>query len=79
MAQNFNRAGDYIRTQLQDGIKTYCIFDGNDRLQYQYDAPLDAVTGSPCLVTQYGYILLTGRVEKRKEYLGVWDSTWDLP
>lgn len=75
----FVKVADFIKTQLQEGVKEYFVFDGLDRVTDFYTAPVDAITGSPCLRTRYSYVSTSSRVEKVLEVLATWDATWDMP
>jgi len=67
-----------LTTQRNELVKQYLVYDGNQRVIEVYTAPTDAGDGIPCTLTQYTYVGLTSRVEKRKESMSLWDATWDI-
>jgi hypothetical protein len=73
---------DISKTQLlivkrNELTKQYQELDGQDRPVYVYEAPVIAVTGSPCLVTEYIYQNPTSSIIKgKKEAYASWDETW---
>lgn len=69
---------DYLRTIKFEALKLYRVYDVNNRVVQQYEAPTNAKTGDLCLKTQYSYISTSARVEKVKESLSTWDTSWDL-
>lgn len=68
---------DYSRTIKHEALKLYRIYDASQRVVQQFEAPINAVTGDLCLKTQYAYIGSSLRVQKMKESLAYWDSSWD--
>ena len=57
--------------------KQYQEIDGQNRPVRIYDAPVNAVTGTPCKVTEYIYQNATSNVFKgKKEGYATWDITW---
>jgi hypothetical protein len=62
----------------KEGIKTKSFYDGSNRLTSRYEAFANADNGSPCLKTEYTYNGTTTTVDKSKESVAVWDSSWDL-
>lgn len=75
---NFTTATDFIRPHANEAVKTYSTYDGSNRLEYHYTALADAEHGAQCLVTQYTYDGGSSRVQKTKESLATWDSSWDI-
>jgi hypothetical protein len=49
-------ARDKIKSMMNEGIKTFTIYDASDRAEEVYEAGLHAVVGDPCLITLYKYI-----------------------
>ena len=70
---------DYLRTIRYEALKLFRVYDNLNRVIAQYEAPLTAKTGDLCMKTQYSYVSTSSRVEKMKESLDSWDSSWDLP
>lgn len=68
-----------IKTALEQGVKTYSVYDGSSRLVGFYEAPSDATNGTNCLLTEYGYVGASSRVEKTRESIAQWNSAYDLP
>lgn len=57
--------------------KQYQELDGQDRPVRVYEARVGAVTGTPCLVTEYIYQNPTSTVFKgKKEAYSTWNVTW---
>jgi len=65
-----------LKTQKHELVKQYLVLDGSDRVSKIYTAPTDAVTGTPCEVTEYIYYLTTTIVIGRKEGKATWDASW---
>lgn len=72
------KARDFVVSHLKEAIKSYYAYDGSNRLEYAYTAHPDAEHGDACLGTQYAYDGATDRVQKSKEFLTTWDSSWDI-
>lgn len=66
-----------IKTKENELMKQYVELDGQDRPVRIYEASVIAVTGSPCLVTEYIYQNPTSTVFRgKKEGLSTWDASW---
>ena len=78
MSEALNKTRDFIISAMGEGKKTYTALDGSSRPEYIYQAPLHAAHGNACLVTQYEYYTTTTTVKKTKEYVGTWDSSYDI-
>lgn len=64
-------------TRENEITKQYQEIDGQNRPVRIYEASVIAVTGSPCLVTEYIYYNPTSTVYKgMKEAYATWDATW---
>ena len=74
----FKRPSDFIRTQLNEAVKQYLVYDAFYRMIEIYVAPVDAVNTDPCLKTTYEYSGASVRIVKSKESIAAWDSTWDI-
>jgi len=67
-----------LRTLLNEPSKTYIVFDGANRIWKVWQAPTDAINGTPALLTEYIYTSPTSTVvQAEKEVLSVWDSSYD--
>ena len=60
--------------------KSFIVYDANNppRMIELYEAPTDAVAGSPCVKTTFAYVGTTSRVEKSKEEPAQWDASYDI-
>ena len=72
------KARDFAGASAKDAIKTKSLYDLSGRLEYFHVAQIHAENGDPCFSTQYTYVGITGSVDKSKEYVGAWLSTWDI-
>lgn len=66
-----------LKTNLKERVKQYCVYDASGRMTDAYEAHADAVDGTPCIHTQYEYDGTSGRILKRRELNGEWDSSYD--
>lgn len=74
-----NEEGKHLlKTGFKEPIKTYITYDVSNRMEFIYEASSDAIDGAPCIVTQYAYDGGSTRIEKSKESVGAWDSSWDI-
>lgn len=53
-------------------------YDGQGRLQYLYEAPIDTKNGSPCMVTKFVYVGATTTMDSSAEFETTWNSAWDM-
>lgn len=67
-----------LKSGFHQYIKMYIEYDGSNRAQYVYEAPVGTVDGGPCIKTTYEYVGATTKVQKMKEEDDVWDATWDI-
>lgn len=66
-----------ITTKANELMKQYVELDLQDRPVRVFEASVIAVTGSPCLVTEYIYQNATSTVFKgKKEAISTWDASW---
>lgn len=66
-----------ILTKEGNIMKQYQLLDGQNRPLRIYEALSNAVTGSPCLVTEYIYQNGTSTTIKgKKESYSTWDVSW---
>ncbi len=69
---------EFVKTHLNEAIKTYMAYDGSSRLEYIYVAGIDTANGEACMGTQYTYSGTSSRVVKSKEFKSTWNSSWDI-
>lgn len=69
---------EHLITGNKELIKQYITYDSSNRMEYVYEARSDAITGTPCLLTQYAYSGVTTRVTKMKESASTWSSSYDI-
>jgi hypothetical protein len=69
---------ELLKSHLKELMKSYYEYDGLSRLSKVFDAHIDTVHNSPCLITEYEYEGATARITKRKEYYGTWDSSYEI-
>lgn len=73
---NYSKTQQIITNEKELTIQ-YQLLDGQQRPLRIYEAPVTAITGTPCLVTEYIYQNGTSVIIKgKKESYGVWDSSW---
>ena len=72
------KATDFIKSQMAEGVKTYSVYDGSNRLSDVYTAMVDTEHGEQCIRTQYTYYDSTTRIKQTKESLATWNSSWDI-
>lgn len=66
----------FVRTAFGEFIKQYFTYDGSDRVSVVYEAPRNAVTGTPCSMTTYTYWGTSTRVKLVVEDKATWDTAW---
>lgn len=69
---------ELLKSQAMELVKQYITYDASSRCEYVYTAHLGAITGSSCTITRYVYDGTSTRITKRKEYYGLWDSSYDI-
>lgn len=68
-----------LRSQSQTYVKTFTVYDGQDREIEIYTAPTNAEHGAVCTKVTMAYRNPTStQVEKYKEERAAWDSSWDV-
>jgi hypothetical protein len=72
------RARDFLKTHLQETVKSHMVWDGSGRMATHYTADADSADGDPCIRTDYQYDGTTGRTTGMKESLSTWDEDWDF-
>lgn len=79
MAGSTSATTQQLRTQAEELIKSYTLFDGVGRPDIIYTAPTDLADGGPCSQVKYEYVNATSsKVLKMKESNATWDATWDI-
>lgn len=79
MAGSNSLTTQQLKTQSEEFIKTYTLYDGIGRPDIIYTAPTDLEHSGNCSQVKYEYINLTSfKVLKMKESNGIWDSAWDI-
>jgi hypothetical protein len=68
----------HLKTNRNELVKQYIVYDGNGRMTDVYEARNDAEDGTPCLRTQYTYDGASSRIEKRLETLDTWLAAYDI-
>lgn len=58
--------------------KSKFSYDGSNRLEYIYEADPMQVDNGPCLVTRFSYVGATSQIAYSLEYVGQWDSAWEV-
>jgi len=71
-----NTAEELLTLHKNGLVKVYQEYDGSGRPFRVYSTHTNAVTGSPCVVTEYIYIGITTQIKGRKEGYTTWDATW---
>lgn len=69
---------EMLKSHLNELVKNYIEFDGNNRMSKVYTAKSDAANNDPCMVTEYIYTSPTSTTLKAlKEGHATWNSAWD--
>lgn len=68
----------HLKTQAHELVKQHIEFDASNRVEYVYTAHADLADGKPCSVVRYSYDGVSSRVVYMKEYVGTWDSAWEI-
>ena len=72
-----NEATQRLLANMNEAVKTFSVYDGQSRLTDFYVAPARAQHGDQCLRTTYSYLNTSNLVEKSRDVLATWDSSWD--
>ncbi len=68
-----------LTSVLKEPMKMFRVYDGSNRVQYQYECVANTVDQGPCMRTEYVYDGASTRVVKFLETEDVWDSaTMDI-
>lgn len=67
-----------LKTGVNEPVKQYCVYNGDGLLTELYEARANAEDGDKCMLTEYTYVTGTTRIEKTRESISEWDSTWDI-
>jgi len=68
----------HLKSQLHELVKQHVEYDGSARPEYVYTVQAGAADGAPCSVVRYSYDGISSRIVYMKEYLGAWDSSWEV-
>jgi hypothetical protein len=71
-------ASDLLSFQAKEAMKMHIEYDGSNRMEYVYVAPIDAEDGATCMATQYQYDGVSNRVSGMKESMSTWQAAWDF-
>lgn len=68
-----------LLTELKGFVKQYIKLDAQGRSAEVYTAAANAIAGSRCSVTKYGYAgPASTAIITRKEVMGIWNPTNDI-
>lgn len=73
-----SNADSVLRALGGEVIKTKSFIDVDNNVTERYEALANTEHGKPCLKTEYTYHAGTTVVDKSKESLAAWDSSWDV-
>lgn len=68
----------YLITHANEFMKEFLVYDGSDRVISIYSAHTNAAHGDSCILTTYEYVTGTIRIEKKKDALSTWDSSYEI-
>lgn len=69
---------EILKSLDRQQLKQHIVHDSQQRVQFVFEAPVDARNGDPCLVTEYVYINSTETIViSRQERQYRWKSAWD--
>jgi len=69
---------ELLKSLEKQQLKQHIVHDASSRPQFIFEAPVDAVEGTPCLVTEYVYINPTETIIiDRQERVYRWKAVWD--
>lgn len=69
---------ELLKSHAKEQVKQHLVFDAQDRPVLVFTAPIDAIDGAPCEVTEYVYRNPTStQVLKRQERVYNWNENWD--
>ena len=69
---------EFLTAIRQEPVKMFRAYDGSNRLMLQYEAVTHAVSGDPCMKTEYTYDGTSSRVLKLKESVDVWSISYEI-
>lgn len=70
-----DKRGHFLTTR-NELMKFYCVYTGNN-LTTMYECGVDTPHGGECVKTTYTYDV-NDNVEKMREELSTWDSSYDV-
>lgn len=66
------KVSDFLKSIKSEPLKLYRVFDGLNRVQYQYETITHMENNGPCMRTEYVYDGTSSRVVKMKETIDTW-------
>ena len=71
-------ADELLQALGREVLKIKRFYDGFDRVSEQYEAFANAENNAKCLKTEYTYVGATTNLDKMKESIGIWLSSYDI-
>lgn len=70
---------ELLKTQEEELIKSYSVYDVTDRPTTIYTAAANAINGAPCTKVDYEYRdPASQQILKMRESYSTWNSAWDI-
>lgn len=69
---------EFLQGIRNEPLKMYRTYDGNNRVEYQYETLTHVLVGGPCMKTQYTYDGTSNRVLKLKETIDTWTLAMEI-
>ena len=77
-----NEQNDFLelrKTLDFEGVKTYYVYDGTNRIIAKYEIGIQGSNGDKCLRTRFEYRSVgSTQIAKRDESIEAWDSSWEI-
>lgn len=70
--------GEILKSLEGQQLKQHIVHDAQSRAKFIFEAPVDAIEGTPCLCTELIYINLTETIvitKQERQYR--WKAVWD--
>ena len=78
MAEYAENGAAQLTSEKFEYVKQYVEYDGQDRIQKVFTAPLHVAIDDSCSVTKYAYKDATGsKIRTRLEMKGTWNATME--
>lgn len=68
---------DMLKANLNEGIKSFAVYDGSGRQTALYEAPLTQDVGEPCLASFYAFVGVSTDATAWKEEISTWTATME--